>query len=121
MKSYINIQLIGIPSSNIYILFLPVFTILSLRLASYLKKIITNDASLKRTEVYCDNQYIYFTLGIPVSAYDENPSANEYFSLCIIQYYIYKGYALSMLYTDYGTTVKDIYLLKSFSAIVYYI
>lgn len=37
----------GVPSSNLYILFLPVFTILSLRLASYLKKIIINDASIR--------------------------------------------------------------------------
>lgn len=37
----------GVPSSNLYILFLPVFTILYLRLASYLKKIIINDASIR--------------------------------------------------------------------------
>ena len=63
------------------------------------------------------------SLGIPISAYDNIPSSsgNEYFTMCIIQYYTTKNkYEISMIYSE-DNSVMNAHLIQSFTAIVYYI
>ena len=84
-----------------------------------------SDASLKKNNIIYNSTYYYFSLWIPIYAYDNihSSSGNEYFSICIIQYYIAKDkYEISMMYTeDSINNITHIKLISSFTAIVYYI